>query len=161
MTPRSVIGAVRSLRETRRATRYCVYGNSMCWLCTTGENNTMASSLSMIIITTIVKLCNLFDSVRAPRKLVSLLLFFFLSFLLSLSLLLSFSLPPPLPLCLFFFSSPVIRRILRRDPREEQVRRQRGMERKTSILKVTDICLPSENPASSPVLNRPNTLIGH
>lgn len=64
----------------------------------------MASSLSVIIITTIVKLCNLFDSVRAPRKLVSLLLFFFLSFLLSLSL--AFILPPSFLLpFLFAFSS--------------------------------------------------------
>lgn len=63
----------------------------------------MASSLSVIIITTIVKLCNLFDSVRAPRKLVS-LLFFFLSFLLSLSL--AFILPPSFLLpFLFAFSS--------------------------------------------------------
>lgn len=94
------------------------------------------------------------------RKLVSLLLFFSPR---SFSLLLSFFLPLSLPLCLFFFSSPVIRRILRRNLREEQVpRRQKGMERKTSILKVTDICLPSENPRHSrPVLNRPNTLIGH
>lgn len=45
--PRGALsGAVRSLyRETRRATRYCVYGNSVCWLRTTGENNTMPSSL--------------------------------------------------------------------------------------------------------------------
>lgn len=109
--PRTVIGAVRSLRATRRATRYRVYGNSMCWLCTTGENNTMASSLSVIIITTIVKLCNLFDSVRAPRKLVSLLFLFpvpssfpFLSF--SLFCFHSASLFPPspssLPSLLFF-----------------------------------------------------------
>lgn len=60
----------------------------------------MASSLSVIIITTIVKLCNLFDSVRAPRKLVSLLLFFFL--FLSLAFILPPSSPSSLPFLLFF-----------------------------------------------------------
>lgn len=60
----------------------------------------MASSLSVIIITTIVKLCNLFDSVRAPRKLVSLLLFFFLFLSLAFILPPSFLLP-----FLFAFSS--------------------------------------------------------
>lgn len=159
--PRSVIGAVHCLREIRRATRYCVYGNSVCRLCITGENNAMTSSLSVIIITTIVKLCNLFDSVRA-WKLVPLPLFF--SFPLVLSFLLAFILPPSFflspPLCPFSsFLPQLFDDEYCVDPREEQTTERR--ERKTSILKVTDICLPSENPASSPVLNRPNTLIGH